>query len=139
MGCAFGFSPRPTLGSRRAVGHLARPTSRPDWLSAEEFAALPAELVLRQRRVQVPIPGFRVRSLVVVTTLSNCREFSREDIADLFRQRWQAELDLLDQNGDANGRPAPQDADMIRKEMWTHLLAYNLLRSLMLPRRRSRT
>ena len=120
------------LGRDERLVTLQKPTSRPDWLSAKEFFALPAELALRQIRVQVKIPGFRVRSLVVVTTLTDRREFSRVDIADLFRQRWQAELDLRSiktvMQMDVLRCKTP---DMIRKEMWTHVLAYNLLRSLM--------
>ena len=40
------------------------------------------------------IPGFRSKTLVVVTTLTDPEPFSKEDIAALYRQRWQAELDL---------------------------------------------
>lgn len=109
-----------------------KPTRRPDWLSAEEFAALPATWELREVRVRVAIPGFRVKSLVVVTTLTDPEQFSREDIANLFRQRWHAELDLRSIKAvmqmDVLRCKTP---DMVRKEMWSHLLAYNLLRSVM--------
>ena len=109
-----------------------KPTSRPDWLSAEEFAALPAELTMREVRVRVAIPGFRVQSLVVVTTLTDSQQFSAEDIANLYRQRWHAELDLRSIKSvmqmDVLRCKTP---DMVRKEIWAHLLAYNLLRSVM--------
>ncbi len=109
-----------------------KPAYCPDWLSAEEFAALPAELTMREVRVRVAIPGFRVRSLVVVTTLNDSQQFSAEDIANLYRQRWQAELDLRSIKSvmqmDILRCKTP---DMVRKEIWAHLLAYNLLRSVM--------
>jgi len=115
--------------------HLAtwrKPVHCPDWLSAAEFAALPAELTLRQVRVRINIPGFRVSSLVVVTTLLDHRQFTREAIADLFRQRWHVELDLRSIKSvmqmDVLRCKTPA---MVRKEMWVHLLAYNLLRSIM--------
>jgi hypothetical protein len=115
--------------------HLAewhKPVQRPDWLTPEEFAAVPGRLWLREVRVRIAIPGFRVRQLVVVTTLTDPRQFSGEDIAGLFRQRWQAELDLRSIKSvlqmDVLRCLTPQ---MVRKELWVHLLAYNLLRSVM--------
>lgn len=109
-----------------------KPTHRPEWLSPEEFAALPAELTLRELRVRVAIPGFRVQTLVLVTTLTDPQQFSLTDITDLFRQRWHAELDLRSikdvMQMDVLRCKTPE---MVRKEMWVHLLAYNLLRSVM--------
>lgn len=109
-----------------------KPTQRPDWLSPEEFAEMPAELTLRQLRVRVDVPGFRPRSLVVVTTLIDPRQFSRDDIAELYRHRWHAELDLRSiktvMQMDVLRCKTPE---MIRKEIWAHGLAYNLLRTVM--------
>jgi hypothetical protein len=109
-----------------------KPRQRPDWMNAEDFKALPAELAMREVRVRVAIPGFRVKSLVVVTTLTDPKQFSKEDIATMYRQRWQAELDLRSikvvmQMDVLRCRTAP----MVRKEIWAHFLAYNLLRSVM--------
>jgi hypothetical protein len=122
----------------RRLGHddhvviWQKPARCPDWLSAEEFAALPDELALREVRVRVAKPGYRVKTLVVVTTLTEPEEFSRDDIAELFRQRWHAELDLRSLKAvmhlDVLRCETP---DMVRKEIWMHLLAYNLLRSVM--------
>lgn len=109
-----------------------KPTRRPDWLSPEEFAALPAQLQLREVRVQVTIPGFRLRTLVVVTTLDNHEEFPPEEIANLFRQRWHVELDLRSIKSVMQMDVLRcQTPEMVRKEIWAHLLAYNLLRSVM--------
>jgi hypothetical protein len=109
-----------------------RPTHRPDWMTLEEFASLPVQLVLREVRVRVLITGFRVQSVVVVTTLTDPEQFSSEQITALFRQRWHAELDLRSIKSvmqmDVLRCKSP---DMVRKEMWAHLLAYNLLRSVM--------
>jgi hypothetical protein len=122
----------------RRLGHddhvviWTKPTTGPEWLSAEEFAALPDELALREVRVRVAKPGYRVQTLVVVTTLTDPDEFSRDDIAELFRQRWHAELDLRSikavMHMDVLRCETPA---MVRKEVWMHLLAYNLLRSVM--------
>jgi hypothetical protein len=109
-----------------------KPTRCPAHLSAEAFASLPDQLTLREVRVRVNQPGFRVRSLVVVTTLTDAAVYTREAIANLFRQRWHAELDLRSLKAvmhmDVLRCLSP---DMVRKEIDMHLLAYNLLRSVM--------
>jgi hypothetical protein len=120
------------LGQDDHVVIWSKPTHCPDWLTVEEFAALPSELHLREVRVRVTKPGYRVKSLVVVTTLTDPDQFSRHDIAELFRQRWHAELDLRSikavMHMDVLRCERPE---MVRKEIGMHLLAYNLLRSVM--------
>ena len=109
-----------------------KPAQCPEGISAAEFAALPDELQVREVRVTVNIPGFRVHSLVVVTTLLDPLEFPPQEIAALFRQRWHAELPLRSiktvTRMDVLRCLAPE---MVRKEVWAHLLAYNLLRNML--------
>lgn len=120
------------LGHDDHVVTWTKPTRRPDTVSEAVFAALPRELTVREVRVRVNIPGFRVRSLVVVTTLIDPSEFSVDDLAELFRLRWQAELNLRSiktvMQMDVLRCKSPE---MVRKEIWAHLLAYNLLRSIL--------
>jgi IS4 transposase len=49
---------------------------------------------LREVRIHVTQKGFRTRRLVVVTTLLDPEQYPAEEIAALYRQRWQAELNL---------------------------------------------
>jgi len=120
------------LGPDDHVVSWHKPVARPDWLSAQEFAELPAELPLREVRVRIAKAGYRVKTLVVVTTLTDPAKFSSADIAELFHQRWHAELDLRSLKDvmrmDVLRCLSP---DMVRKEVWVHFLAYNLLRSVM--------
>jgi hypothetical protein len=106
-----------------------KPEQRPAWMDAEAFARLPAELTLREVRVIVADKGLRVRQLVIVTTLLSPEDYPREEIAELYRQRWHAELDLRSIKStlkmDVLRTETPA---MIRKEAWIHLLAYNLIR-----------
>ena len=105
---------------------------RPEWMSPEQHAALPDELVLREVRVRVKQRGFRTKSLVVVTTLLDADEFAADEIADLYRRRWQAELHLrslktvLQMDHLRCKKP-----HRVRNEFYLHLLAYNLLRRVM--------
>jgi Transposase DDE domain len=70
--------------------------------------------------------------LIVATTLLDGDAFSKQDVALLYRVRWFAELDLRAlkatlQMGILRGKTP----GMVRKEIWAHLLAYNLIRGLM--------
>ena len=109
-----------------------RRRSRPAWMSREEFAALPKELVMRELRVRVAQRGFRTRSLVVVTTLLDPAAFPAAELAAVFRWRWNAELDIRSikqlMRMDVLRCKTP---GMVVKEVWAHLLAYNLVRGVM--------
>jgi hypothetical protein len=109
-----------------------RKPQRPEWMSIAQYAVLPDELTLREVRVRVVQPGFRTRSLVVVTTLTDAEKYPPEEIAVLYRRRWDAELHLrslkivlqMDQL-------RCKTPERVRNEFWTHLLGYNLIRGVM--------
>lgn len=119
------------LGPADHVVVWAKP-QRPSWMDERTYAALPASLAVRELRVRVRPVGFRVRVLVVVTTLLDAEQMPAEDLALLYRMRWCAELDLraLKQTMQMDVLRC-QSPQMVRKEVWAHLLAYNLLRGLM--------
>src|SRR5712691_9662546 len=62
-----------------------------DWRS---YKALPEFITIRETRIRVLQPGFRTKSIVVVTTLRDPQETTKEDLATLYRARWNNELDL---------------------------------------------
>lgn len=105
---------------------------RPKWMSAEQYATLPAELTLREVRIRVAQRGMRTRSLVVVTTLLDAQQYSSAEIALLYRRRWQAELHLRSIKAilqmDHLRCKAPE---RVRNEFHLHLVGYNLIRSVM--------
>jgi hypothetical protein len=105
---------------------------RPGWMTLPEYEEIPDRLRVRAVRVRVRQRGFRVKELVVVTTIREPAAASRENLADLYRARWQAELNLRSiketlQMDILRG----QSPEMVRKELWGHLLVYNLVRGLM--------
>ena len=105
---------------------------RPKWMSVAQYRELPDELTLREVRVRVVQKGFRTRSLLVVTTLTDAEQYPPEEIALLYRRRWQAELHLrslkivLQMDQLRCKKP-----ERVRNEFWTHLLGYNLIRGVM--------
>jgi len=116
------------LGKKDHLVEWIRPT-RPAWMDEETYQRMPASIELREVLVQVDQPGFRSESLVVVTTLCDAEEYATEEIADLYRGRWLAELDIrtikITLDMDVLRCKTPE---MVRREVWTHLLAYNLIR-----------
>jgi IS4 transposase len=70
--------------------------------------------------------------VALVTTLLDRAAYPARDLAAPYRRRWQAELNL---------RPLKvvlwmdvlrgRSPDIVRKEVWAHLPAYNLVRGLM--------
>lgn len=107
--------------------------ARPDWMDQTAYAQIPESISLRLVKVQVHEPGFRVESFWVVTTLLDAEKFSQQEIAELYRRRWLAELDIR-----AIKKTIGMDVlrckspAMVRAEMWTCLLAYNLIRKAIL-------
>jgi hypothetical protein len=57
---------------------------------------LPDSITVREARIRVGQPGFRTRSIVVVTTLLDPQQATKEDLATLYRERWNAEIDQAD-------------------------------------------
>ena len=106
-----------------------RRPQRPEWMDEATYAAIPATLRLRQILVEVHEPGFRVEKLVVVTTLLDAERYPTQDVAALYHYRWNAELDLraLKQSL-AMDHLRCKSPEMVRKEIWTAWLGYNLIR-----------
>lgn len=109
-----------------------RKPEKPEWMEQVVYDRLPAEMAVREARFQVHVPGFRPKWIVIATSLLDATDVSREDLSDLFRQRWHAELDLRSLKEtlrmDVLRCKTPE---LVRKEIWTHLLAYNLVRTIM--------
>lgn len=106
--------------------------AKPKWMDQETYDRLPASVEVREVQVQVHEPGFRTESLVVVTTLLDAA-YTKHDIAELYHRRWLIELDIrtlkITLGMDVLRCQSPA---MVRREIWTCLLAYNLIRQTML-------
>jgi putative transposase len=103
--------------------------SRPEWMSPETYAQLPDELTLREVRVRVAQKRSRTKQLMVVTTLLDAEEHSALDIAELYRRRWQAELNLRSLKSVLQmDHLRCKTPHRVRNEFFMHLVAYNLIR-----------
>jgi hypothetical protein len=109
---------------------------RPAWykkapLPKDEWNQLPKELLLRQIKVDIEQPGFRVKSFYIITTLLDPLIYSAKGIADLYYRRWSVELFFRDLKTttkmDILRCKSPA---MIRKELLMYFIAYNAIRHL---------
>jgi hypothetical protein len=119
------------LGKRDHIIRWFKPSSIRS-LDRQLYQALPESITIRETMIRVTQPGFRTKTLVVVTTLLDPQQTTKEDLATLYRARWNNELDLRSikstmQMDDLRCKTP----ELVRKEIWTHVLAYNLIRTLM--------
>lgn len=100
-----------------------------DWPT---YHSLPSSMTVREARIRIETAGFRTKEIVIVTTLLNPQAYPKEDLAQLYRARWNQELDLRSikttMQMDVLRGKTPE---LVRKEAWTHLLAHNLIRTVM--------
>jgi hypothetical protein len=97
--------------------------------SREEWKSLPETVEMREVRTIVRRKGFRTRTVVIVTTLLDAEQYSARELTDLFAERWHCELDLRSiKKALGMDHSRCKTPEMVRKELWMHLLAYNLIR-----------
>jgi hypothetical protein len=104
---------------------------KPRTIDQKTYDALPDSLTVRECCVRIRQRGFRIKTLVIATTLLDSEVYSKEDLAQLYRARWNAELDLrsLKQTLQMDIMRC-RTPELVRKEIWTHILAYNLIRTI---------
>jgi DDE family transposase len=97
------------------------------------WRCLAPELSVRILRYSLRRPGFRTRSVTLVTTLLDPKLYPAEQLALLYARRWQIELwfrDLKTSMGMEVLRC--KSPKMVHKELEMFFIAYNLVRCLML-------
>jgi hypothetical protein len=128
----FDFRRGQRLGPDDHIVTWHKPEQCPDWLDESAFADMPETITMRELRIRVPGKTCRTRTIVVATTLLDPQAYSKESLAELYRQRWHAELDLRSLKTFLQMDILRcQSPAMVRKEIWAHVLAYNLIRKVM--------
>jgi IS4 transposase len=121
------------LGATDQIVEWLKSTNKPRWMSIEQFAALPASIVVRELRYAVHEKGFRPKEVTLVTTLLDSEHYSLSRLADLFRQRWEIEtnfghlkttmkMDVL----------KSKTVEGVLRELQVFALIYNLVRQVMI-------
>lgn len=103
---------------------------RPEWMDEATYHALPDQLELRELRYEVHRPGFRVSRITIATTLTDAALHTAADVAELYGKRWHVELDIRALKQALNAEHLRcKSPEMVRCELWTKVLAYNLIRT----------
>jgi hypothetical protein len=117
------------LGARDQVVAWLKPKKAPEWLTAAAYAKLPDFQVVRELRYPVERPGFRTKEVTLVTTLLDAELYPLEELAELYRQRWQAEDHLRDLKTTLHMDILRcKTVDGVLKELHVFALVYNLAR-----------
>jgi hypothetical protein len=112
-----------SLAKRDHLVHWSKPDTRPEWMSLEQYRAFPAQILVREAKID---------GQVLVTTMQNARAVPKSELSALYARRWHIELDIRNIKTTLGMEvlrcltPA-----MVEKELWVSLLAYNLIRLLM--------
>ena len=124
-------------GKKLGIGdHIVpwqRPLNCPQSMSRAEFEALPKSIQVREVHLLIQPPGFRPQEIILVTTLLDPKRYSKAKLAELYQRRWHAtEVNLRHLKTTLKMEMiAAKTPEMVQKDIYMHLLAYNLLRTLM--------
>jgi len=115
-----------------ACDHLIsypKPPIKPGWLSQSDYDAAPQSLRVRELRFS---PRKGVKGKTLVTTLCCAKRYKKSDLKELYKDRWQVEINFrhikTTLGMDVLSCKTPQ---MVEKEIWVYLLAYNIIRIIM--------
>jgi len=121
------------LGATDQIVQWLKSTNRPCWMSAEQFAALPDSILVRELRYSIHEKGFRPKEITLVTTLLDSQRYSLSGLASQFRQRWEIETNF-------GHLKTTMKMDVLKcktvhgvlRELQVFALIYNLVRQVML-------
>ena len=120
--------------ARRGPGWVVRVWRRPNkprGMTGAQYRTYPKTLRMRQVEVDARGANNRADRFHVITTLLDPAVSGRE-IGGLYERRWQGEVDIRSLKvGMKMNILRCRTPGMVEKEVWAHLLAYNLLRTVM--------
>ena len=120
------------LGKKDRLFTWDKPLQRPRYLPKAIWKTISKQLSVRVLRFSLQVPGFRVRSVTLVTTLLDPKEYPAEELARLYAERWRIELWFRDIKTSMGMEVLRcKSPKMVHKELEMFFIAYNLIRCLM--------
>jgi hypothetical protein len=120
------------LGKHDQIVQWQRPGTKPKWMTAEQFAALPKTLMLRELRYVLPHDGRRTVSVTIVTTLLDPELYPKEKVAALYGVRWTVETHFAELKTTLKMRKLKSTTPKgVLKELIAYALVYNLVHAVM--------
>jgi Transposase DDE domain len=109
-----------------------KPKCKEGW-EQESWDELPDAIEVRVITYRVEIPGFRTNEITLATTLLDAERYPDKEVIKLYNRRWQVELNFRDIKTtlglDVLRTEIP---GMIEKEIYMQVIAYNMIRGVML-------
>jgi Transposase DDE domain len=129
-GRGYDFRRGKKLGQQDHLVDWVKP-AKPSWMEPATYEQFPDAITVREVSVTLEKKGFRTKPRILVKTFIDASEVSKADLANLYDTRWFVEIcfkaiketlgmDIL----------RAKKPEMIRKEIWSYLLAYNLIRKM---------
>ena len=120
------------LGVLDQVVEWFKPEDRPEWMTAEEYKALPETLIVRELRYKVGRRGYRTHTVTLVTPLLDAALYPLEALVELYGVRWRVELNF-------RHLKTTMKMDVLKcttvegvlKELMVYAIVYNLVRVVM--------
>jgi IS4 transposase len=120
------------LGKKDRLFTWDKPLLRPRYLPKAIWKTIAKQISVRVLRFSLHVPGFRVRSVTLVTTLLDPEKYPAEDLACLYAERWRVELWFRDIKTSMGMEVLRcKTPKMVHKELEMFFIAYNLIRCLM--------
>jgi len=120
------------LGKKDRLFTWDKPLQRPRYLPKCLWKTISNKLSVRVLRFSLQVPGFRVQSVTLVTTLLDPKEYPAEELARLYAERWRIELWFRDIKTSMGMEVLRcKSPKMVHKELEMFFIAYNLIRCLM--------
>jgi hypothetical protein len=105
--------------------------NKPHGMPGDQYRRYPKSLLMRQVSVDARDKNNRAKQFKVITTILD-ESVDSQQIGNLYERRWSGEVDIRSIKStmqmDVLRCKTPE---MVHKEIWAHLLAYNLLRTVM--------
>ena len=121
------------LGEHDQIVEWRKPSQRPKWMTAEQYASLPATLQVRELRYRLPRKGQRTLCVTIATTLLDAFRYPKAKIIELYKVRWTVETHFAELKTTLKMRRVKsQTAEGVRKELAVYALVYNLVHVVML-------
>ena len=111
------------LAQRDHLIEISKPKLKPDWMTQADYDQAPDILKVRE---------LQTGGKILVTTLLCAKKASKAALKLLYQSRWHVELDLRNIKSTLGlGVLSCKTPSMAEKEIWVYLLAYNLIRIIM--------
>jgi Transposase DDE domain len=118
------------LGKHDQIVRWKRPSIKPAWMTAEQWAAMPQWLEVRELRYAMASNGQRTHVVVIATTLLDETLYPKADVAELYGMRWRVETRFSELKTTLKMRKLKsKSADGVLKELAIYCLVYNMVRA----------